>query len=85
MVASDIKEIKRDWLLTVSKLASGKFSKLGKKVLHTAYKVVIHYSVAAKILHMFKKQLHRSMQKKLIKSLFKQKENIQLRKMLKNK
>lgn len=74
MVASDIKEIKRDWLFTVSKLASGKFSKLRKRVLHTAYKVGIHYSVAAKISHRFKKQLHRSMQKKFIKSLFNRKE-----------
>jgi len=36
---------------------------------HTAYKVAIQYSVAAKILHRFKKQLHRPMKKKLIKSI----------------
>lgn len=74
MVAIDFKEIKRDWLFTFSKLASRKFSKLRKRVLHTAYKVVTRYSVAAEILHRFKKQLRRSMQKKFIKSLFNRKE-----------
>lgn len=48
MVASDIKEIRRDWLFTVLKLASANLSKLRKRVLHTAYKVVIHCFVAAK-------------------------------------
>lgn len=44
MVASDIKEIKRHWLLTIPKLAGGKLSELRKNVLHTAYESVIHYS-----------------------------------------
>lgn len=49
MVASYIKEIKMDWLHTVPKFEGGKLSKLRKRVFHTAYEVVIHYSVAAKI------------------------------------
>lgn len=49
MVANDIKEIKRDRLLTIPKLAGGKLSKPREKVLHTAYESVIYYSVSAKI------------------------------------
>lgn len=38
-----------DWLHTIPKFEGGKLSKLRKRVFHTAYEVVIHYSVAAKI------------------------------------
>lgn len=38
-----------DWLHTVPKFEGGKLSKLRKRVFHTAYEVVIHYYVAAKI------------------------------------
>lgn len=49
MVASDIKEIKRDWILTIPKIAGGKLGKLRKRVLQTPYEGAIHYSVTVKI------------------------------------
>lgn len=49
MVASDIKEITRDWLLTIPKTAGEKLGKIRKRMLQKAYEGVIHYSVAAKI------------------------------------
>lgn len=43
IIASDVEEIKMDWLFPVSQLATGKFTKHRNRVLHTLYEVASHY------------------------------------------